>query len=74
MAHDLVMKAKEKRIITKYSGFCKTELSNEYAIDDEEIEQENEWEKLCNECTTIIKESEMTEEDINEIVKQSKIF
>lgn len=38
------------------------------------MKQENEWEKLCNECTTIIKESEMTEEDINEIVKQSKII
>ncbi len=37
------------------------------------MKQENEWEKLCNECVSIIKESKMTEEDIDDIVKQSKI-
>ena len=37
------------------------------------MKQENEWEKLCNECAFIIKESKMTEEDIDDIVKQSKI-
>lgn len=33
----------------------------------------NEWNKLCEECSSLIKESKMTEEDIDEIVKQSKI-
>lgn len=33
----------------------------------------NEWNKLCEECLFLIKESKMTEEDIDEIVKQSKI-
>lgn len=103
LAHDLVRKAKEKGLITKYSDFCKTELSNEFAIDDEKIEhykeikealeevkmikqgkinpktweefkeelkQENEWEKLCNECYSATTKNNWKKEDSRKLLKE----
>ena len=36
-AAELVKKAKEKGLITKYSDFCKTENSKKYALSEEEV-------------------------------------
>lgn len=38
----------------------------------EEVEKSstNDWEELCNECSSIVKEAKMTENDIDEIVSK----
>lgn len=33
----------------------------------------NEWNKLCEECSSLIKESKITDEDIDEIVRECRI-
>lgn len=38
----------------------------------EEVEKSsiNDWEELCNECSSIVKEAKMTENDIDKIVSK----
>ena len=33
----------------------------------------DEWEKLCNECYSLVKEANMTEKDINNIIEENKV-
>lgn len=52
-------------------------LNKNISIDDliiDEIENSstNDWDELCNACSSLIKEAKMTDEDIDEITKKVK--
>lgn len=41
-------------------------------IDEIENSSTNDWDELCNACSSLIKEANMTNEDIDKIVKKVK--
>ena len=41
-------------------------------IDEIENSSTNDWDELCNACSSLIKEANMSNEDIDEIVKKVK--
>lgn len=44
----------------------------EMLIDEIENSSSNDWDELCNACSSLIKDAKMTNEDIDEIVKKVK--
>ncbi len=44
----------------------------DYVIDIIDSDSSNNWDDLCNKCSSIIKDAKMTDRDIDEIVKKSK--
>lgn len=44
----------------------------EMLIDEIENSSSNDWDELCNACSSLIKDAKMTNEDIEEIVKKVK--
>ncbi len=41
-------------------------------IDEIENSSTNDWDELCNACSSLIKEANMSDEDIDEIIKKVK--
>lgn len=41
-------------------------------IDEIENSSTNDWDELCNACSSLIKDANLTEKDIDEIVKKSR--
>lgn len=44
----------------------------EIFIDDIENSSNNDWDELCNACSSFIKDAKMTNQDIDKIVKKVK--
>lgn len=44
----------------------------ELLIDEIENSSTNDWDELCNACSSLIKDAKMTDKDINDIVKKVK--
>ena len=44
----------------------------EILIDEIENSSSNDWDELCNACSSLIKDAEMTDKDIDKIVKKVK--
>ena len=44
----------------------------DYMIDFVENNSSNDWNELCDKCSSLIKDAKMTDADINRIVKDSK--
>lgn len=44
----------------------------ELFIDEIENSSTNDWDELCNACSSLIKDAKMTDKDINDIVKKVK--
>ena len=44
----------------------------EILIDEIENSSTNDWDELCNACSSLIEEAKMTDEDIDNIVKKVK--
>lgn len=44
----------------------------ELFIDEIECSSDNDWDKLCDDCSSLIKEANMSEKDIDSIVKKVK--
>lgn len=42
-------------------------------IDEIENSSTNDWDELCNACSSLIKDANLTEKDIDEIVKKSRM-
>ena len=50
----------------------KEKISLEEIIDEIENSSTNDWDELCNACSSLIKDAKMTDEDIDNIVKKVK--
>lgn len=50
----------------------KEKISVEEIIDEIENSSTNDWDELCNACSSLIKDAKMTDEDIDNIVKKVK--
>ena len=44
----------------------------ELLIDEIEYNSDNDWDKLCDDCSSLIEKANMTEKDIDDIVKKVK--
>lgn len=44
----------------------------DYMIDIVENNSSNDWDELCNKCSSLIKDAKITDADIDRIVKKSK--
>ena len=44
----------------------------DYMIDLIENNSSNDWDELCNKCSSLIKDAKMSDKDIERIVKKSK--
>lgn len=44
----------------------------EILIDEIENSSSNDWDELCNACSSLIKDAKMTDKDIDEIVEKVK--
>lgn len=44
----------------------------ELLIEEIAFESDNDWDKLCNDCSSLIREAGMTEKDIDDIVEKVK--
>ena len=44
----------------------------ELLIDEIKYNSDNDWDKLCDDCSSLIEKANMTEKDIDDIVKKVK--
>ena len=44
----------------------------EILINDIENSSNNDWDELCNACSSLVKDAKMTDDDIDDIVKKVK--
>jgi len=61
----------ERRIFMATNLKKKTSVEK-LLMDEIEFESNNDWDKLCDDCSSLIKEAGMTEKDIDEIVEKVK--
>ena len=70
-------------LIKKYLKFDKrrryvmAKINQKVSIEDLVIEEiknssTNDWDELCNECSSLIDEAKMTDEDIDDVIKKVK--
>lgn len=64
------MKLKDGRRLKMLKTTHKTKM--DYIIDIVENNSSNNWDDLCNKCSSLIKDAKMTDNDIDRIVNRSK--